>query len=113
MSEHTEHQIIRGPDDAPLFVVVPWDEYEKHFTGRPDDAVLIPHEVVELNLMQDMSLIRAWREHLGLSQRQVAERMGITQPAYSRMESPSANPRVATLKKIAQAMGIQWEQLRD
>lgn len=29
--------------------------------GRPDAEILIPHEVVVLNLLGGMSLIRAWR----------------------------------------------------
>ncbi len=108
----TEHQIIRGPDGSPLYALVPWGEYEAVFEGRPDDEVTIPHEVVELVHLQGLSMIRAWREHKGLSQRVVAGRMGISQPAYAKMEARDASPRVATLKKIAAALGVEWEQLR-
>ncbi len=112
MTAPTEHQIITGPDGFPLYALVPWDEYEEIFAGRPDDEVTIPHEVVVLHLEQGKSLIRAWREHLGLSQREVARRMGVSQPAYAKMEAPDANPRLVTLKKIAAALGVEWEQIR-
>jgi predicted transcriptional regulator len=83
----------------------------KRLTGRPDEEVTIPHEVVVRFLEGEVSLIRAWREHLELSQRDVALR--ISQPAYSKMEARGAAPRVATLKKIASALGVEWEQLRE
>jgi len=95
-----------------LYALVPWEEYEAVFAGRPDEDVTIPHEVVVLHLEHGKSLIRAWREHLGLSQREVAGRMGVSQPAYAKMEAPDANPRLATLKKIAAALGVEWEQIR-
>ncbi len=95
-----------------MYALVPWDEYQEVFEGRPDTEVLIPHDVVVLEDELDCSLIRAWREHLGLTQTEVAERLGVSQPSYSRMEAKSANPRVATLKRIAAALGVEWEQLR-
>lgn len=112
MNARTEHQIIRAPDGSPLYALVPWDEYEEAFEGRPDEDVTIPHEVVELVHLQGLSMIRAWREHLGLSQREVAGRMGVSQPAFAKMEAPGVTPRLPTLKKIAAALGVEWEQLR-
>ncbi len=56
------------------------------------------------------TVTRAWREHLGLTQEQVAERMGVTQSAYSQQES-SQKIRSATRRKIAAAFGILPEQL--
>lgn len=113
MNEHTgsEHQIIKAPDGTPLFAVIPWAEYEEVFEGRPDEEVFIPQEVVELVHLQGLSLIRAWREHLNLSQREVAGRMGVSQPAYAKMEAKGASPRVATLRKIAAAFEIGWYKL--
>lgn len=112
MNARTEHQIIKAPDGSPLYALVPWEEYEEKFEGRPDEEVLIPHEVVELVHLHGRPMIRAWREHLGLSQREVAGRMGVSQPAYAKMEAKAARPRVVTLKKIAAALGVEWEQLR-
>ena len=54
--------------------------------------------------------MRAWREHLGLTQAEVAARANMTQGAYAQMEN-SAKPRRASLKKIAKAMGLTVEQL--
>lgn len=78
---------------------------------RADDDVTIPHEVVERSLLQEKSPVRAWREHKKLPQRQMAERMGISQPAYGQMEKAEASLRPATLKKIAAALEIAPAQL--
>ncbi|MCY1453478.1 hypothetical protein D9M71_704680 [compost metagenome] len=54
--------------------------------------------------------IRAWREHLNLTQEEVARRMGISQPAFAQQEAVS-KPRRVTREKIAQAFGIKADQL--
>ncbi len=115
MNAHTNHQIITQ-GGKPAFAVIPYDEYLElmESTGaRPDEEVILPHEVVRLSTLGGMSLVRAWREHLGLTQGEVAHRMGISQPAYAKLEGKNAQPRVATCKRIAEAMGIEWEQLTE
>ena len=72
----------------------------------------VPHEVMRLTVIDGLTLRRAWREYLGLTQAEVARRMGITQPALSQLESPAARPRRATLKRLAEALGVAVEQLR-
>jgi len=58
-----------------------------------------------------MTLLRAWREYLGLTQAEVAEKAGITQSALSQMENGESKLRKATRIKLAAAMGINHEQL--
>jgi DNA-binding XRE family transcriptional regulator len=110
MEEHIKHQIVKH-DGKPLYVLVPYSEYLSKFA--PDDSdILIPHEVVGLHAVHGKSLVRAWREYLKLSQKEVAERIQVTQAAYSQMEN-SDNLRLATLEKIAAAFDIDVEQLTD
>ena len=101
MNTPTNVQIINGPDGTPAFVVIPYAEYVK---DHPQDD-LVPNEVVGYMVKEDLSAAAAWRKHLGLSQAQVAERIGITQSAYAQQEQ-AANPRKATREKIAAALGI-------
>lgn len=49
------------------------------------------------------SIIRK-RLELGLTQKQLAEKMGTKQSALSRLESGSYNPSLAFLKKVATAL---------
>jgi len=65
----------------------------------------VPHEAVGLMVKEGLTPAGAWRRHLGLSQAQVAERIGISQSAYAQQEQ-AAKPRKATREKIAMALGI-------
>jgi transcriptional regulator with XRE-family HTH domain len=51
------------------------------------------------------------RTKTGLTQAEVAERMGTTQSAVARLESANANhsPSLATLQRYAQALGHRVE----
>jgi ribosome-binding protein aMBF1 (putative translation factor) len=51
------------------------------------------------------------RVALGLSQRQVAERMGTSQSALNRIEAGETDPRLSTIQRLAVALGctIRWE----
>ena len=51
--------------------------------------------------------IRALREKKGLSQRQLAERVGTTQSAIARLEAGNISPSLPTLDKIAHALGAE------
>lgn len=106
-----DYQIIEK-DGEPLFVLVPYEKY-LDLTRQESVEPTIPHDVVELHILKDKTLVRAWREYKGLSQKEVAERMGISQSAYSQMEREDARLRPATLQKIAAALEVSPEQLRD
>ncbi|HIJ91138.1 MAG: helix-turn-helix domain-containing protein [Desulfobulbaceae bacterium] len=80
-------------------------------TPRIPEGDYVPHEVVGLHVQDGILLARAWREYLGLTQAEVAERAGITQAALSQMESGEAKLRKATREKLARAMGLNPEQL--
>ncbi|WMD18163.1 helix-turn-helix transcriptional regulator [Achromobacter seleniivolatilans] len=71
----------------------------------------IPHEVVALMSQNDWGIIRAWREYLGLTQIEMASRLGIRQPSYAAMEAPGAKPKKNTRERIAAALGVQFDQI--
>ena len=54
-----------------------------------------------------------WRDTSRWWMRGSTRRLSVTRPAYAQMEAKGTNPRVVTLKKIAEAMGVEWEQLRE
>jgi DNA-binding XRE family transcriptional regulator len=108
----TKPQVIEQ-NGVPAFAVIPYHEYLKlvSMAGKDEDA-LIPHEVVELVIKKDINLARAWRVYLGLTQKEVAKRAGISQSALSQIEK-AENSRSATLEKLAKAMGLTISQLTD
>jgi transcriptional regulator with XRE-family HTH domain len=50
-------------------------------------------------------LLRQARLAAGLTQAQLAERLGTEQPVIARLESPRSNPRAATLRRAIRATG--------
>ncbi|MBL4778722.1 MULTISPECIES: helix-turn-helix transcriptional regulator [Ralstonia] len=51
--------------------------------------------------------IRTMRLNAGLSQTQLAELTGLSQPQIATIERPNSNPTIDTLKKIAEALGVR------
>jgi transcriptional regulator with XRE-family HTH domain len=51
------------------------------------------------------SIVREARRAAGLTQRELAERMGTTQSAVARLEARGANPRLKTLERAVRATG--------
>jgi transcriptional regulator with XRE-family HTH domain len=54
-------------------------------------------------------LIREAREAAGLTQAELAARMGTTQSAVARLEGPGSNPRVENLERALLAAGHRLE----
>lgn len=48
-----------------------------------------------------------YREKSGITQKEVADRLGITQSAVSQFESFGGNPRIMTIIAYAQALNIE------
>ena len=70
----------------------------------------IPSNVVNMVFDNNYSPAQAWREYLNLSQVEVANRIGISQSAYSQYEK-SQKLRKTTRIKIAEALHIKPELL--
>lgn len=79
--------------------------------SRP--AVRAEHDRIEHEEMPFLDAVLAARRDAGLSQAQIAERMGTSVPAVSRLEKAlitgKPSPSIATLKKYAAAIGKQIE----
>ena len=60
---------------------------------EPDPVVAVPIQ------------LRWAREAAGLTQGQLAERLGVTYQAVQKLERATANPSVRTLAKVARALG--------
>ena len=111
------HPTILETNGKPAFVVLPYDEYLALIKHKPttnpripaDDSV--PHEVMRLQVKNDWSLIRAWREYLDITQTEMATRLAIRQPSYAAMEAADARPKKITRERIAAALGLSLEQI--
>jgi transcriptional regulator with XRE-family HTH domain len=54
-------------------------------------------------------MVRELREARGLSQRELAERMGTTQSVIGRLEAGGSRPTIVTLERVAHALGLRLE----
>lgn len=61
--------------------------------------------------MHTGELIRQARITIGITQAELAKRLNVTPQAISQYERGVKNPKPATLKKIAAALGVEWYEL--
>lgn len=54
------------------------------------------------------SWLRSIRELKHFSEKQVADQVGISQPAYHTIECGQRNPSVQTAQKIGRVLGFDW-----
>ncbi|WP_232459470.1 helix-turn-helix domain-containing protein [Burkholderia ubonensis] len=96
ISEEVARYHRERPSGTALF-----DPY--NLEGEPR-ATILPHSVIS-RMVDGMRPIRAWREYLGVTQKEMATRLGISCSAYARLEK---RPRPAKVmrEKVAGAMGI-------
>ncbi|TWP45966.1 helix-turn-helix domain-containing protein [Lentzea tibetensis] len=92
-------------NDEQKFVV---DEFEDEFGAYLEEAKQSPVFRAEYEDADDRQhLIDALvmlRQALGLSQKEVAKRMGIGQPTVSGFEKESSDPKLSTLQRYARAV---------
>lgn len=79
------------------------------FAGRPVDE----YKVCFMRVRDDATALgpylRKKRERAGLTQQDLADKLGCTQPAISYLERGEYPPNVATLQRIAEALGYELE----
>ncbi|MGN7387953.1 helix-turn-helix domain-containing protein [Sporosarcina sp. SAFN-015] len=81
-----------------------WADYKKQITA------LTPREVHEIEIVAQLIHRRI---QLGLTQQEVADRAGLKQTAIARLEKEHAIPRLDTLDKVAQALGLRLTLVED
>lgn len=114
MSARTEHQIIMQ-NGVPAFAVIPWNEYQKLIRKQTEETekdIWFPNDVVKATSRGD-SLIKAWREHFGLSQAELAAKAEMPEPVLAELESNAVSPKKTDLAKLSKVMGIDKKQLID
>ncbi len=79
---------------------------ELHDEWMQDSEYRQAYKNMESEFALASAIIEA-RKQAGLTQEQLAERMGIKQPYIARLEGGSNNPSVSTLERIAEATNSQ------
>jgi transcriptional regulator with XRE-family HTH domain len=58
----------------------------------------------------DRKSLRKLRKRAGLSQSEVARRIGVTSEMVCRLEGGTARPSIQTLAKLADLFGVTWSR---
>jgi DNA-binding XRE family transcriptional regulator len=103
-------QILRDAGGFPAFAAIPFARYRALVNGIDGAEPGIPAAVVDRALDNGRSAARAWREHPGLTQTEIARRMGVTQGAFAQLEAKKS-VRKSSRVKIAAALGIHEPRL--
>ena len=121
-------QIIEK-NGRPEFAVIPYEDY-RHFLELLEDEAdaqvvaefheaytagrefLVPDEIVRRELAGE-SPIKLWREHRGLTQQELARRVGISKPYLSQIETGKRQGTVETLSAIARSLDVPLDALTD
>lgn len=57
--------------------------------------------------------LREWRLASFVTQEELAQRSGLTEVSISRIETGVREPRISTVRRLAEALGITPQQLVD
>ena len=82
-----------------------WEDYKTHVKAIDPEAKKDLEEAEDL--AEIVNAVKAQRQALGLSQRELAALCGIPQSSVARIESFQTTPRLDTLLKILQPLGLR------
>jgi transcriptional regulator with XRE-family HTH domain len=79
---------------------------EKQAARNPNFPKMVDAVLKERRLLRKLA---ARRVEMGLSQKAVAAMMGTTQPALARLERGEIDPKLSTLERYAEALGLNLD----
>ncbi|NDB18138.1 MAG: XRE family transcriptional regulator [Actinobacteria bacterium] len=80
-----------------------WESVKARTAGKSE----VEAGYAEAKLAHELgSKVRAIRQKRGLTQKQLAELAGMTQPAVARFEAGGTTPTLAILARLAEALGM-------
>ena len=79
---------------------------EKQAARNPNVPKMVDAVLKERRLLRKLA---ARRVEMGLSQKAVAAMMGTTQPALARLERGEIDPKLSTLERYAEALGLNLD----
>jgi DNA-binding XRE family transcriptional regulator len=85
-------------------------DYDEAKKAIENGEELVPSEVVYA-ILDGENPIKVWREHRGLTQRQLAETVGISTPYLSQLESGKRKGATDVLSAIAEALGLALDDI--
>ena len=112
-------------DGRPAFMLLPWAEFEA-LAEKLDEAGLSDEELFDLahqsgeeylpaelvhRILDGENPVKAYREHRGLTQKKLAEEVGLNPVYISQIETGNRAGSTRTLGRIAKALGVDLDDL--
>jgi DNA-binding XRE family transcriptional regulator len=85
-----------------------YDEAKRRLAAGEDE--LVPAEIAN-RILDGESPLRVWREHRGLTVKQVADKAGVSAPFVSQIENGQREGSVETMRKIAEVLKVSLDDL--
>ena len=115
------HQIIRDARGQPEYAVLPYTEFVRLSRSEEDledrqmaEAALVEESLpcpMAKRLLEGASPIKLWREHRGLSQRQLAEAVGARATYVSQLETGRKRPSLDMAIALARTLSVTVDAL--
>jgi DNA-binding Xre family transcriptional regulator len=105
-SEAADYVMLK-PDDLDELIE---DRLAAAAYARTRDQESVPQPMID-RLLAGESPVRVWREHRGLTLADLAAKAGIGKGYLSQIEKRQRNGTVATLRKLAEALGVELGDL--
>jgi DNA-binding XRE family transcriptional regulator len=106
LTERNYRALVNAAEDAEDIAAV--DEFERKLAAGEEE--LIPAAMVD-RILAGENRIRVWREHRGLTVKELAVKAGIA-PAYlSQVETGRRDGTIGTYRKIAAALGLTLDEI--
>ncbi len=74
-------------------------------------APVMPAELALAAANGEIHPLAAWRKAVGLSQAELAERAGVRAATISDIENGRLDPRLSTLRALAEALGLEIDDI--
>jgi len=103
------HELKKLLDDAEMLADVKAYDRAKARLDRGEDE-FIPLEVTERRLAGE-STVKIWREYRGLTQEELAKASKVSRTMIAAIEARNKRGGIATLKKLAGALGADLDHL--
>ena len=116
-------QVILDDGGNPAFAVIPWREYERladaeanlsdealYDRARAEGGESFPMAVAD-RLLAGENAVRVYRDHRGMTGKQLAEAVGINAVYLSQIENGRRNGSTKTLAAIARARRVDVDAL--
>lgn len=75
-----------------------WDDFKKQPSSLSQD---------EIDIINTLSMLQATRIKRGITQKQLAEKSGLSQPKIAKIENLDSMPTLKTLRRYAAGLGLK------